>query len=59
VMPTRMAVTSVPLWEVAVSVGLLLAATYGLIRLGGRIYAGAILRLGAKVRLRDAWKATE
>ncbi len=59
VMPTRMAVTSVPLWEVAVSVGLLLAATYGLIRLGGRIYAGAILRLGAKVRLRDAWKAAE
>jgi ABC-2 type transport system permease protein len=59
VMPTRMAVTSVPLWEVAVSVGLLLAATYGLIRLGGRIYAGAILRLGAKVRLRDAWRAAE
>jgi ABC-2 type transport system permease protein len=59
VMPTRMAVTSVPLWEVAVSVGLLLAATYGLIRLGGRIYAGAILRLGAKVRLREAWRAAE
>ncbi|MGD2051503.1 MAG: ABC transporter permease [Acidimicrobiia bacterium] len=59
VMPTRMAVTSVPAWEVAVSVGLLLAATYGLIRLGGRIYAGAILRIGAKVRLRDAWRAAE
>jgi ABC-2 type transport system permease protein len=59
VMPARMAVTSVPLWEVAVSVGLLLAATYGLIRLGGRIYAGAILRIGAKVRLREAWRAAE
>ena len=43
--------------EVALSVALLLLATYGLIRLGGRIYQGSILRIGAKVKLREAWRA--
>jgi hypothetical protein len=33
------------------------AATYLLIRLAGRIYKGSILKIGAKVKLRDAWKA--
>jgi ABC-type multidrug transport system ATPase subunit len=28
-----------------------------LIPLAGRVYAGAILRIGAKVRIRDAWRA--
>lgn len=57
VMPTRMTVTDVPLWEVALSVVLILIAIYGVLKLGARIYQGSILRLGAKVRLRDAWKA--
>lgn len=57
VMPTRSIAGNVPLWEVGLSVALMLLATYGLIRLGGRIYKGSILRIGAKVRLREAWRA--
>jgi ABC-2 type transport system permease protein len=57
VMPTRMTVTSVPVWEVALSVGLILIATYWVLRLGARIYQGSILRIGAKVKLRDALRA--
>ncbi len=57
VMPIRAAVTDVPLWEMLVSIGLVVSATYLLVRLGGRIYKGSILKIGAKVRLRDAWKA--
>jgi ABC-2 type transport system permease protein len=57
VMPTRMTVTNVPTWEVALSVVLILLATYWVLRLGARIYQGSILRIGAKVKLRDALKA--
>jgi len=57
VMPIRMTVTSVPLWEVALSIALILVATYWVLRLGARVYQGSILRIGAKVRLRDALKA--
>lgn len=57
VMPVRAAVDVVPLWEVALAALLVVASTYGLARLGGRIYAGAILELGRRVKLRDAWSA--
>ena len=39
------------------ALALLAAASYGLIRLGGRVYTGAVLKLGPKVKLRDAWRA--
>ena len=32
-------------------------AIYGLMRLAGRVYTGAVLRTGGKVKLRDAWEA--
>ena len=31
-------------------------ATYGLLRLGGRIYLGGLLQSGQSIRLRDAWR---
>lgn len=58
VMPIRSASGDVPFWEIAVSVALLVAATYGMIRLAGRIYTGAILSIGRKVSLRDAWRSS-
>jgi ABC-2 type transport system permease protein len=58
VMPVRAAGADVPAWEVGLSVVLLLAATYGMIRLAGRIYTGAILSIGQKVSLRDAWRSS-
>ncbi len=57
VMPMRLAVGGVAAWEVAVALTLLGAASFGLIRLGGRVYTGAVLKLGPKVSLRDAWRA--
>ncbi len=57
VMPMRQAVSDVPLWEVGLAAALIVVVSWGLILLGGRIYRGAILRIGAKVRLREAWRA--
>jgi ABC-2 type transport system permease protein len=54
-MPLRVALGEVALWEIVVSVGLMLAATYGIVRLAARLYAGALMR-GGKVRWRDAWR---
>jgi ABC-2 type transport system permease protein len=56
-MPARIAVADVPGWEVALAAGLILAGAYGLIRLGGAVYAGSVLRTGARPRLRDVWRA--
>lgn len=53
-MPTRAAVGDAAWWEVPLAVALTLAATYGLVRLAGRIYAGAVLRFGPKIKLRQA-----
>lgn len=59
VMLPRAAVGSVPMWELALSVGLLLAATYALMRLAGRVYAGGLRATGRRLRLREAWRAAE
>ena len=59
VMPIRASVTDVPVWEIILSVALILAATYGMVLFGARVYRGAVLQIGAKVRIRDAWKAAE
>jgi ABC-2 type transport system permease protein len=34
---------------------LMLAASLALVVIAGRLYEGAVLRMGAKVSLRDAW----
>ncbi len=52
-MPVRIAVGSVAAWEIVLAVAIMLAATYGLVRLGGAVYSGALLRTGARPRLRD------
>lgn len=59
IMPMRTAVTDVPWWEVAVSIGLIVVTIVLLIKVSARIYRGAALRIGAKVSLRDAWRTAE
>jgi ABC-2 type transport system permease protein len=54
VMPARAALADIPWWEVPLAVALTLAATYALVGLAGRIYAGSVLRFGPKVKLRQA-----
>ena len=56
VMLGRMAYGGVPAWEIAVSILLMLGTIYAMLRIAGRVYAGAALRLGRRVKLRDAWR---
>nr|BFE46632.1 ABC transporter permease [Saccharothrix mutabilis subsp. capreolus] len=53
-MPGRMAMGVAPAWQVVLAVVLALAAIAAITWLGGRVYANAVLRTGARVRLRDA-----
>lgn len=56
-MPMRLAMGGVPVWEAILSVGLVLALIPALVWLAGRIYANAVMRSGARVKLRDALRA--
>ncbi|MEU0795551.1 ABC transporter permease [Amycolatopsis sp. NPDC005961] len=56
-MPIRLAMGGVPVWEAALSVVLVLLMIPGLIWLAARIYRNAVMRTGAKVKLRDALRA--
>jgi ABC-2 type transport system permease protein len=56
-MPVRIVLGSAAPWEVAVSIGASVLSVLLLVPLAGRLYAGAVLRTGARVRLRDAWRA--
>jgi ABC-2 type transport system permease protein len=55
-MPVRIIQGTAAPWEIALAVLLVAASAYGLIRLAGRIYAGALLRTG-RTGWRDAWRA--
>ena len=56
--PMRAATGNLPVWEGVAAVVLMLIAIYAMIRIAGRMYTGAVLRTGAKVRIRDAWRAS-
>lgn len=45
-------------WEPFLALVLTVAATAGLVALGGRVYTHAILRTGAVVKISVAWHAT-
>ena len=57
VMPIRWAAGEAPLWELALAVGLMIAAVVALVRLAGWVYAGAVLRSGPRVKLGEALAA--
>lgn len=57
VMPVRVTLGEVAAWEVAASVAVMLASIGGMVLLAGRVYQGAILRTGARVKIRDALRA--
>jgi ABC-2 type transport system permease protein len=58
VLPARSALVGVPLWEHVLAVVLMLATIYMLVRVAGRIYAHGLLRSGARIGLRAAWRLT-
>jgi ABC-2 type transport system permease protein len=57
VMPVRQAAGEAALWEVALAVVLMLLAIALAVRLGGRVYAGALLRTSGRTRIREALRA--
>jgi ABC-2 type transport system permease protein len=57
IMPTRVAVGGVEMWQVAVVMAVNIALIPLLVWLAGRIYSNAVLRSGARIKLKDALRA--
>ena len=58
VVPLRAALGAIEPWEIVLSAVLMCAAIWVLFVVGGRVYSGAVLQTGARMRLRDAWRAS-
>ena len=58
IVPARTLLGDTPLWELALSIVLMVVASYGLIRLGARAYGGAVLRFGPKLSIRELWRGS-
>jgi ABC-2 type transport system permease protein len=55
-MPQRMLLGEATWIEGALALALTYAAAAALIPLAGRVYEGAVLRMGAPVKLKEAWR---
>jgi ABC-2 type transport system permease protein len=55
VMPLRIATGEAVAWQVALSIAIMLVSIVAVVLLAARLYEGAVLRTGARVKLRDAW----
>jgi ABC-2 type transport system permease protein len=53
-MSVRMATGDATAWQVGLAIALIVVSIAGLIWLAGRVYSNSILRVGARVRFRDA-----
>jgi ABC-2 type transport system permease protein len=57
VVPLRAALGAIEPWEVVLAIALTVAAIWVLFVVGGRVYSGAILATGGRIKLREAWRA--
>jgi ABC-2 type transport system permease protein len=57
VMPVRLAAGGALWWEGLLAVAVMLVAITLVVRLGGRVYAGALLRTSGKTKIREALRA--
>ena len=46
----------VPVWELVLSIGILLVSTLGMVFIASKIYRVGILMYGNKVTLKELWK---
>jgi hypothetical protein len=58
VMTYRLVLSAVPTWQIISSALLTVLVIWALVRIAGRVYSGALLRLGGRVPLRDVWRST-
>ena len=59
VVPLRAAFDAIPLWQIGVAAVLTIIGIYILFTIGARVYAGAVLQFGGRIKLRDAWRSGE
>jgi ABC-2 type transport system permease protein len=57
VVPLRVALNAIEPWEVVVSIAVMLVAIWLLFEAGARVYSGAVLASGGRIKLREAWRA--
>ena len=58
-MPLRIAGGDASVWQLAVSLSLMVVSTYGLVRLAGRVYAGGLLQGAGRVKWKEAFRASD
>jgi ABC-2 type transport system permease protein len=58
VVPLRAALGAIEPWEMVLSALVTVATIWALFVVGGRVYSGAVLQTGGRIRLRDAWRAS-
>ena len=59
VMPVRAVSDSVAVWEHLVAIIITIGFGWGLIRVGGKIYAGGVFKFQSRVKMRDAFRSAE
>ncbi|HKF84201.1 MAG TPA: ABC transporter permease [Candidatus Limnocylindrales bacterium] len=57
VVPLRTALGAIEPWEIVLSIALMVATIWFLFVIGARVYSGAVLQTGGRIKLRDAWRA--
>ncbi len=57
VVPLRAALGAIEPWEIVGAIAVMVVTIAALFVVGGRVYRGAVLRTGARMKLRDAWRA--
>jgi ABC-2 type transport system permease protein len=57
VVPMRTALGAIEPWEIGLSIVVMVASIWLLFVVGGRVYAGAVLQTGSRMKLRDAWRS--
>jgi ABC-2 type transport system permease protein len=58
VVPLRVALDAIEPWELVGSIVVMLAGIWALFEIGARVYSGAVLQSGSRIRLRDAWRSS-
>jgi len=57
VVPLRAAFDAIPFWQIIVAAILTLIGIWVLFSIGARVYAGAVLQFGGRIKIRDAWRS--
>ena len=57
VVPLRAAFDAIPPWQIGLSALITVAGIWVLFIIGARVYSGAVLQVGGRMKLRDAWRS--